>query len=263
MVERELLEDGFYEDLIEEAEDQDDVLDWSYVRRSIEDSDYQRGENYVLRNVLLGFTAVFGIYYLGALTGVGPDAAKAAGLPWNPLENRYQDPLRDLVTQATAGLATRVRETYQGILVRGLRGGLSAEEITRQIRMAMFLLDRDAAAVERLRRLMERQGQVGISIREREIYRQALLRRLRMIAATALTAAITAVQLGIWNDAIRQGSVPPSVMKRWKTVPDERRCEFCRPLTDVTIPINSLFDGTLAGPPAHPLCRCELELVIL
>ena len=51
--------------------------------------------------------------------------------------------------------------------------------------------------------------------------------------------------------------------KTWYTMLDERVCEVCRPMHNVTIPIGEMFvlptGEEVPGPPAHGRCRCEVR----
>lgn len=60
---------------------------------------------------------------------------------------------------------------------------------------------------------------------------------------------------------------PKTAQKTWRRDPTSKSCKWCIELDGTTIGINDVFaaDGlksfrTLLGPPAHPRCRCHLEI---
>lgn len=48
--------------------------------------------------------------------------------------------------------------------------------------------------------------------------------------------------------------------KTWRTVSDP--CPICSSFSDQTIPFDDLFGGQFSGPPAHPHCRCRVEIIV-
>lgn len=96
----------------------------------------------------------------------------------------------------------------------------------------------------------------------------------------AATAAGTAIQQGssdaqqaLYNQ-YQNSTGTPGLMKRW-TVTSATPCEMCAALNGTMVGINAEFDHNTAygqkdyrriwrnlyGPPRHPNCRCQLELV--
>lgn len=104
---------------------------------------------------------------------------------------------------------------------------------------------------------------------------QARLRQ-RVIAAatTAVHRAATDAQQSIFSD-YQNTTGTPGLMKRWRTTSGEP-CGMCRALDGTLVGINGEFDHNattddkdlrpvwrgLAGPPRHPNCRCQIELVV-
>jgi len=64
---------------------------------------------------------------------------------------------------------------------------------------------------------------------------------------------------------IKAGVIPRRVAKkRWIVTPDDRLCQFCEPLADVSIPVNEMFStayGLMEEPPMHIHCRCSFEII--
>jgi SPP1 gp7 family putative phage head morphogenesis protein len=85
--------------------------------------------------------------------------------------------------------------------------------------------------------------------------------RARMIARTETSIAQNQAMLGVMKDAQRQGLVSTRAKKQWVTGPFDV-CKICEGLNGVKVPINQSFPGIgRAHPPAHPNCRCIVELV--
>jgi hypothetical protein len=85
--------------------------------------------------------------------------------------------------------------------------------------------------------------------------------RARMIARTETSIAQNQAMLGVMKDAQRQGLVSTRARKQWVTGPFDV-CKICEGLNGVKVQINQSFPGIgRAHPPAHPNCRCIIELV--
>jgi SPP1 gp7 family putative phage head morphogenesis protein len=74
--------------------------------------------------------------------------------------------------------------------------------------------------------------------------------RADMIASTETTKA--------WSVARQEIANESSVIKglQWTTANDELVCPICQPLHGQQRKKKGLYPGGLAGPPAHPRCRC-------
>lgn len=91
-------------------------------------------------------------------------------------------------------------------------------------------------------------------------YAQKLLRyRAENIARTETLTASHQGQLELWNQAIEQGYLDHDQLMRWVVTRDDRLCEECAPMHDLTAPIHSGFPG-VGLPPLHPSCRCTVVL---
>lgn len=78
------------------------------------------------------------------------------------------------------------------------------------------------------------------------------------IAATEITQAISWARAHIMDIMIAAGVRPVLV---WRTQRDERVCAICAPLDGLT-QRDWAARGVTAPPPAHPRCRCRVEIVI-
>jgi hypothetical protein len=56
-------------------------------------------------------------------------------------------------------------------------------------------------------------------------------------------------------------TTPTITMKLWTGRSDDKTCPICRPLIGKTAPMGMSFDGEHWNPPAHPGCRCQVELI--
>jgi hypothetical protein len=101
----------------------------------------------------------------------------------------------------------------------------------------------------------------------------ALSDRATKAATTAVHRAATDTQQAVYAD-YQQHTGTPGLMKRWRTTSNQP-CGMCEALNGTVVGINADFDArattrdkdlrpawrNLSGPPRHPHCRCQLELV--
>jgi len=78
------------------------------------------------------------------------------------------------------------------------------------------------------------------------------------IAATEITQAISWARAHIMDIMIAAGLRPVMV---WRTQRDERVCAICAPLDGLT-QRDWAARGVTSPPPAHPRCRCRVEIVL-
>jgi hypothetical protein len=115
---------------------------------------------------------------------------------------------------------------------------------------------KDRAAI---RDIIRRGAQRGASTKDvsNDLYEHVDLEphEADVIARTELKMAKTGAQLAAWQRET------PGARKRWVTADP---CPICAELEGRTIPLDAMFevDGDeIDGPPAHPNCQCDLELV--
>lgn len=264
MLERDAFEAGFESDVFDEFSGELDRIDGAELTSAVADYDQARVERTVFRPGMMALLlGVFSAIFLQAFGLAAQDAAgKIPGFHFNPLDDRYVGWLQQHTAEAVSSITDQARASLRGILIRGFRAGLSADQIAFEIKAGLFVLDRQSAAIETMGQRMRENGILESQVRARmgAAYRQALHYRANLIAATELTSAITAANLLVWEDAFRLG-LTDKHRKRWVTVFDERTCPICKPLHNVTVDLNAVFPGGMDGPPAHPICRCHLELV--
>lgn len=95
-------------------------------------------------------------------------------------------------------------------------------------------------------------------------------RRLRAmtVARTELALSASNGQEVVWNEAIKQGALDPSRLRRkWLTTFDTRICAICAALgIHATVPFDKSFNvggRSFQTAPAHPNCRCTVSLEVI
>tara|TARA_R110000787_G_scaffold100231_3_gene205126 strand:- start:4288 stop:5502 length:1215 start_codon:yes stop_codon:yes gene_type:complete len=87
--------------------------------------------------------------------------------------------------------------------------------------------------------------------------------RARMIARTETAYAQNRGALDTMLQVQTDGLVGPTTMKEWVTGPVDV-CEICQPMGGRKVLLNQSFNwgtGMGAYPPAHPNCRCKIDMV--
>lgn len=87
--------------------------------------------------------------------------------------------------------------------------------------------------------------------------------RAEMIARTETISAVTEGQQEAWSQATDAGVLTGNELQLWVVTDDDALCPICEPMDGETAPLGEPFnvDGEdIDGPPAHPNCRCYLEL---
>lgn len=175
-----------------------------------------------------------------------------------------------------AAIQTAVSGDLSTIIADSVRQNLSPGQAATRIGDMAGLTPRQARALDRfedaLRRRRIPEGFEPTERVENSIRRDVERRRRRMMRERGElileTEVQTAVQQGereFWQEAIDTEQVEAgAVYKRWQTVNDGQVCPICEPLHGVVMPFDDVFvsNGGVVGvrPPAHPRCRCWLEV---
>jgi hypothetical protein len=168
-------------------------------------------------------------------------------------------------------------------LVDGYSSGASRDELAGVIRQSVGLHTRWARAVSSYRQRtysqLTRQGWTPSSAATRtdmmgDRYRSRLIRkRAEMIARTEVMTAQNMGRVAAWDAGVKEGLIDPSAQKMWQVSPPgisggEGPCEFCLEVNGTQVGIYESFDvgqwrgrQALMAPPAHPHCRCTVQLV--
>ena len=125
--------------------------------------------------------------------------------------------------------------------------------------------------IERLAELFPELGAEELGLRAQasaETYRNRLIgARAETIARTEVIAAQNTGQLVSWLQAADQGLLDLNrAQKEWVVGPDGWAgiavCDICLELGGETVPVLGVFSNGEAYPPAHPNCRCNMNLIV-
>lgn len=180
-----------------------------------------------------------------------------------------------LVTQ----IQTETLEAVRRIIASALGEGGGVYGAATRLSRVVGLHDRWQAAVdnfyeseiERLTELFPELGADEITGRAQtsaEAYRTRLTTsRAETIARTEIIAAQNTGQLVSWLQAADQGYLDLSrAYKEWVVGPDGWAgiavCDVCLELGGETVPVLGVFSNGEAYPPAHPNCRCNMNLIV-
>lgn len=87
--------------------------------------------------------------------------------------------------------------------------------------------------------------------------------RAKTVGDNEAWAARTGAKQILWSYGVARGMIPPGARRVWKTTHGEKTCTVCGPLNRVEVAVNDQFqtgNGPMWTPPAHPHCRCDVEL---
>jgi SPP1 gp7 family putative phage head morphogenesis protein len=161
------------------------------------------------------------------------------------------------------------RNVVRDYVARSELGEFTPQQVARGLRDTIGLTEQQAGWVENFRERqiadrmadgISRQQAYADSERATERYHDRIHRyRTETIARTEILRANTEGRKEAWQQGIEEGFIDPSWRKQWQTGQDERVCDICAPLDGETAPVMGDFPG--GDPPAHPNCRCTLNLV--
>ena len=116
---------------------------------------------------------------------------------------------------------------------------------------------RDAIRNEVRKALRNGEGPDGIADR---LFEQIDMEpfEIQRIAETEYVIARTGARLEQFD---REAGDDLDARKRWMLGIGEEGCPICAGLAGQEVPLGEAFDGEFDGPPAHPNCRCDVELV--
>jgi hypothetical protein len=161
--------------------------------------------------------------------------------------------------QLVTNLTDDARSVVRSILTQAFNDGVSPRATAKLLRDVVGLSERYAQAVYNYRLKLVNKDLSPEAIERLTSKYAAELNRARA-EAIARTEGMTAANQGqqqLWNQAVERGLLDGTELKIW-LVADP--CPICAPMEDKTTALNGSFP--LAGPPAHPNCRCTIGLVI-
>lgn len=156
----------------------------------------------------------------------------------------------------------------------GVRQGLGERELARYLRPSIGLTPNHARAVGRFRNgLIEAAELTPGQINDKTNAYAFFLRqtRAKMIARTEMVWAYNMGQIDAVREYTANGWIPESlvVVKEWQTSPDERTCPWCLSLDGQIVGIEETYPGMTVkvpntfAPPAHPNCRCAVNVLVV
>lgn len=145
------------------------------------------------------------------------------------------------------------------LISKGIAEGWTDGFLRARIAEQVGLSDRDANALENLRQGLEKQGATPGQVRKSvNRYRAALIkRRAQVIAQHEIRKVTNDAQRIVWKQAQQDGDLSPYAVRVIKVHKDGRQCRsICAPYNGRRVSLKSDW-----GPPFHPNCRCEEDLV--
>lgn len=159
-----------------------------------------------------------------------------------------------------AGITSETRDAIRAAVATGFVDGVPPRTLARQIRPLIGLNERQALAIQRLRRDLDGLPPETINRRIEFATAKALRERSLLIARTETMGAANAGQLEAWRQGMSDGAIDPELVKEWIITQDDRTCPICEPLDGQQRPVNEYFSTGNLNPPAHPMCRCASGL---
>lgn len=193
-------------------------------------------------------------------------------------------------------ISDETRRAIGDVVMEAFQYGGHPYEQARTIRNMIGLTQRQTQAVANFRRMLENEplmalsrelrdhrfdstveqaGRMRIGLPKEKIdqmvqryYERYLKYRAEMIARTETIRAAHFGQKETWRQAIAQKLLSPLSPREWIVTPDDRLCEFCRPIPKLNpegVGMDEMFQtpmGPTDGPPLHPHCRCTTGLKV-
>ncbi len=175
---------------------------------------------------------------------------------WQQVEAEQAAVLLLLIASISNRSARHVRSRFQ-------ETGLNVSDSLIERKVSEYAVDRSAQVAHgvtetvknRLKKYFEREQADQIS--DDDLSEILGNDQVETVAQTETTAANTQGEKIIRDDAKKQDMVVEVI---WRTEDDSRVCPICRPLDDKPEHVWSRLIPL--GPPAHPRCRCDLEIII-
>lgn len=149
----------------------------------------------------------------------------------------------------------------RAIITDALEIGKHPYKTAKQVKQFVGLTERQAKAVLNFRSRLEAKGVYSVSDIDRKVerYRKKLLKyRSEVIAREETIRASKEGNLKVMESAINEGFVDPGIMvRRWLTVPDDRRCILCLEMDGETVPLLEPYSIGTMVPHRHIMCRCS------
>ena len=162
------------------------------------------------------------------------------------------------------------RDAIRQEVTAAFTDGVHPRILAERIKEHMGLTTRQMQSVRNFEAKLVDQGisPEQIQVRKDRLIEAHRKSRSQVIARTETSRAAAAGQQLVWEDAVKQGYMQESKLKRrWIVTPDDRLCvETCEPMNEQTVGLKEDFitgEGeAVFNVPAHPLCRCVVALEI-
>lgn len=169
-------------------------------------------------------------------------------------ETLARNQIGDLVVDLTARQRANLQEQLVALFAEG-----PTDDILQGIAASTGLTSRQTRSVQNLRRRLIRDGiPRGTAVRRAQEHAGRLLRRRARLIARTEAVRFTALIVE------ERAKTVPGMLKQWVSARDGNVEEICVSLDNgAKIGPKDLFQGLsgpIARPPAHPGCRCVLEL---
>lgn len=156
------------------------------------------------------------------------------------------------------------RDAISRVVAEAYRRGLHPYDFAPQVRELVGLTSRQATAVLNLADALTADGMAPSRVADVSIrYAQRLRRhRAQTIARTETMRAANTGRIAGFRQAGRAGLFDTELARLvWDATLDDRVCVICEGLEGETAELEGgLFAGGYDAPPAHPRCRCVVQL---
>ena len=172
--------------------------------------------------------------------------------------------LRKYGLKRVRDLSAETIEAVRVALDRALERGENPLVAARRIRAMIGPNSRQMGAIERYYSRLLDQGVAQRKAREltQKLADRYVKQRAETIARTELIAAENHGRLEAWDRAVGAKLIGEESEKEWVTAWDERTCPLCALEDGVRVKLDEPFpDVGVMAPPAHPDCRCSMNLI--
>lgn len=185
------------------------------------------------------------------------------------LNPRGLQALQAKAAERVVQITEETRKALRAALAEMHEQGVPAAKQAARIKELIGLTEQQTRTVENLRAELTDAGTAPARV-DALTSRKAnelLTQRALTIARTETIAALAAGQRESWEQAASEGLFEPeTAMQAWSTSSDEGVCDICDPMNGQEVPYGQPFttgDGDeVYDPPAHPRCRCVVDLVL-
>lgn len=170
----------------------------------------------------------------------------------------------NVVGDLVQGLNNQQRRTLKRLTAKAISEDWDKKELARRINAVVGLDDRSLNAVEGMRLNLINQGfKPGDARRQANAYADRLRQARAATIAETEVARVSAIARRLtWELARNSDEVSRYAVRVWMTDKTEENCPTCSSLNGRRAAINRPFMGGIMEPPAHPNCKCTVQLVL-